>query len=149
MLQLNRTTSSDPDFQLLIVALDGELSILYGAEQEFFQGHNKIGPSAKVIVAYHQNQPVACGCFRPVDSTCVEIKRMFTKPAMRNQGFAKKVLNALEVWASEESFVRIILETGVRQPEAVAAYTKSGYKMITSYGTYVNNASSICMEKFL
>ncbi|HEY8938368.1 MAG TPA: GNAT family N-acetyltransferase [Cyclobacteriaceae bacterium] len=149
MLQLNRTTSSDPDFQRLVAALDRELSTLYGAEQKFFDGHNKIDVSAKVIVACHQNQPVACGCFRPVDSTCVEVKRMFTTPEMRNQGFAKKVLNALEAWAAEEGFTRVILETGNKQPEAVAAYTKSGYKVIANYGPYVNNASSICMEKFL
>ncbi|HTJ51995.1 MAG TPA: GNAT family N-acetyltransferase [Cyclobacteriaceae bacterium] len=149
MLQLNRTTASDPDFQYLVHALDQELSMLYGDEQEFFQGHNHIDLSAKVIVAYHQNQPVACGCFRPAAENCIEIKRMFTKPEMRNQGFAKKILNALEAWALEENVERIILETGVKQPEAVAAYTKSGYKVIENYGPYVNNASSICMEKFL
>ena len=149
MLQLNRTTASDPDFQYLVHALDQELLILYGEEQKFFQEHNQIGLSAKVIVAYYQNQPVACGCFRPTGSTCIEIKRMFTKPEMRNQGLAKKILNALEVWAIEENVERVILETGVKQPEAVAAYTKSGYKVIEDYGPYVNNASSICMEKFL
>jgi len=149
MLQLNRTTASDPDFQYLVIALDQELSILYGEEQKFFQRHNQIDLSAKVIVAYHQNQPVACGCFRPTAKNCVEIKRMFTLPEMRNQGFAKKILNALEAWALEENVERIILETGVKQPEAVAAYTKSDYKVIENYGHYVNNASSICMEKFL
>ena len=42
-----------------------------------------------------------------------------------------------------------MLETGQKQPEAIALYTKSGYRIIPNYGQYVGVESSVCFEKKL
>jgi putative acetyltransferase len=39
------------------------------------------------------------------------------------------------------------LETGKRQPEAIALYKKSGYKLIPNYGQYAAMDNSVCFEK--
>jgi len=39
------------------------------------------------------------------------------------------------------------LETGKKQPEAIALYKKSGYKVIPNYGQYKNVSNSVCMQK--
>jgi hypothetical protein len=42
-----------------------------------------------------------------------------------------------------------ILETGVNQPEAIAAYEKSGYVRIPNFYPYEEVRESICMQKGL
>ena len=46
-------------------------------------------------------------------------------------------------------FRRCILETGKKQPEAVALYTKAGYTTIQNYGQYQTVDNSVCFEKVL
>ena len=79
----------------------------------------------------------------------MEIKRMYTSPGSRGTGIATKILTELEVWATELSYERCVLETGKRQPEAIRLYTKSGYQQIPNYGQYVGIENSICFEKEL
>jgi putative acetyltransferase len=74
---------------------------------------------------------------------------MYTEPAKRGKGIAARVLSELEKWAAELSYQKCILETGIRQPEAISLYTKSGYKRIPNYGKYLNVENSVCFEKEL
>ena len=50
-----------------------------------------------------------------------EIKRMFVSPKARNSGVATSLLAALEASARESGMKRMILETGMAQPEAMDA----------------------------
>ncbi len=61
---------------------------------------------------------------------------MWTHPHYRRRGLAVRVLDALEDGACEAGYVRLILETGPRQPEAEALYAARGYERIESYGHY-------------
>jgi GNAT superfamily N-acetyltransferase len=70
-------------------------------------------------------------------------------PPYRNQGIGKKVLLELEHWAKREGYSVSILETGINQPEAIAAYEKSGYIRIPNFPPYVDIKESICMRKYL
>ena len=83
------------------------------------------------------------------DSTqhTVEIKRMFVRPENRGSGAAKQLLDELEKWAIEFGCSRAVLETGMKNPEAIRFYTKSGYATIENYGQYVGMETSICMAK--
>ncbi len=55
----------------------------------------------------------------------------------------------LEFWATEMSYEKCVLETGKRQPEAIALYAKNGYKVMRNYGQYAGIENSICFEKAL
>lgn len=47
----------------------------------------------------------------------------------------------------ELNFTECVLETGVKQPDAIALYRKSGYGIIPNYGQYLNIENSVCMRK--
>jgi len=74
---------------------------------------------------------------------------MYTLPENRGKGIATKVLSELELWATELSSEKCILETGKKQPEAIELYKKNGYKQIPNYGQYAEIENSICFEKNL
>jgi putative acetyltransferase len=149
MIIFIKATFSSPDFHRLIAGLDNEFVVRYPFLQNIFTSFNLMNENARVIMAYENTTPVACGAFRPVSGKTIEIKRMYTLPHYRNQGIGKRVLRELEQWAREEGFSVAILETGINQPEAIAAYEKSGYVRIPKFTPYVDVKESICMKKIL
>lgn len=149
MLSLIKTNSDSSDFRSLVVLLDADLQERYGEQQSFFSQFNKLDHIHHVIVAYENNQPVGCGAFKEYELGVAEIKRMYVKPFHRGKGIAGQILTALEQWAKDEGYNRCILETAVKQPEAIRLYEKSGYVLIPNYGQYIGVELSRCMEKKL
>jgi putative acetyltransferase len=149
MVTLKRTTSSDHDFQLLVIDLDKELWLRYPLIQQNFAPHNKLDRSFRVVIAYSGKTAVGCGCFRPMENKTLEIKRMYVKPDARGSGIAKMILRELEIWGTEEGFTESKLETGINQPEAIAVYNRAKYKQIPNYPPYTEISESICMAKVL
>jgi GNAT superfamily N-acetyltransferase len=74
---------------------------------------------------------------------------MYVHPDSRKQGIAAQILNELENWATEIGFSACVLETGKKQPEAIALYQKAGYQIIPNYGQYIGVDNSVCMLKQL
>lgn len=147
---LKRTTSENKDFQSLVALLDADLAIRDGADMHaFYHQFNGIAQLQQVIVSYEHNRAVGCGAFKPYGEDAVEMKRMYTAPDQRGRGVASLILNALEQWALELGFKRAVLETGIRQPEAIALYRKRGYVAISNYGQYEGLEDSLCFEKQL
>ncbi len=149
MIMFNRASFSNPNLQKLIAELDKEFVVRYPFIENIRIPFNLLNETARVVVAYDHTTPIACGAFRPVDETTIEIKRMYTVPSYRNQGIGKKILLELEHWARREGFSVSILETGINQPEAIAAYEKSGYTRVPNFPPYVDVKESICMRKYL
>ncbi|QDA60980.1 GNAT family N-acetyltransferase [Hymenobacter jejuensis] len=149
MLKLTRTTSDNPHFRQLVALLDQDLSIRDGADHAFYAQFNKIDKLNHVVVAYSNDEPVACGAFKEFSPELVEIKRMFVQPTQRGQGVAQAVLTELEQWAKELQYAGCVLETGKKQPEAIRLYQKSGYALIPNYGQYIGVENSVCMQKEL
>jgi putative acetyltransferase len=149
MLRFIRTNSSHKDFIKLVQMLDAELAVRDGADHAFYAQFNKILMIQHALVAYENDEPVACGGFKQFDETSVEVKRMYVLPQYRNKGIAAAVLQQLEQWAKEESYSSTVLETGMKQPEAIRLYEKSGYTRIANYGQYAGVYNSVCMKKEL
>ena len=61
---------------------------------------------------------------------------MYVVPAARGRGVSKVVLAALEDAARERGWTTLCLETGPRQPEAIALYSGAGYRPTTAFGAY-------------
>ena len=95
-----------------------------------------IGAQVIGFAAYHGNN-VGTGWFGP----------MGTDPAYRGRGIGGQILGELEGWAAELGFARAILETALKQPEAIGLYRKHGYRQIENYGPYVTQPKSVCFEK--
>lgn len=147
MITLVRTDSTNPDFVTLVRLLDAELLLRDGADNVFYSQFNKIDAIRYAIVAYLDEKPVGCGAFKVLDENTIEVKRMFTDEAARGKGVAKRVLKELEKWAAEEGYAVALLETGTRQPEAIAMYNNSGYSRIPNYGQYAGIENSVCFKK--
>ena len=149
MIRLQRTTSDNEDFRLLIPELDRELKSRYEERQAIYDRYNIIENNRNVVIAYKDEMPVGCGCFKKFDDHSVEIKRMFVKPEYRGQKIAASILQELENWAVELNISGTVLETGIKQPEAIHLYQKSGYIVVENYGPYKGLPESICMQKNL
>jgi GNAT superfamily N-acetyltransferase len=147
MRLLIRTAADDPAFLRLTGELTRELRERYGALQDQYEPHNNVENAAAVIVAEEDGAPVGCGCYRVVDESTIEIKRMYVPPAWRGRGVAARILERLEETARSHGFTAAILETGIRQPEAVRLYERHGYRVIENYGPYTGMAESVCMRK--
>jgi len=99
-------------------------------------------PEGIFFVAWRDGQPIGCAGWRLVGEPgdpmedVAEIKRMYVVPSARNTGVASALLKALEDSARENGVRRMILETGLAQPEAMALYAKMGYEKIPNYGYY-------------
>lgn len=149
MLRLERTDSDNKDFRYLVNFLDEDLAGRDGEDHSFYAQFNKVDLIKNVVVAYNDNIPVGCGAFKLYNGSIAEVKRMYVLPNYRNQGIAGKVLTELENWATELNYASCILETGKKQPEAIALYLKSGYTLIPNYGQYEGIENSVCMQKKL
>lgn len=149
MYRLQRTNSDDPDFQALVRELDKDLAIRNGEDHSFFAQFNKINAIKHVILAFENEQVVGCGAIKEYDADTMEVKRMFVPLEKRGKGIASAVLKELEHWAKELGYQTCVLETGRKQPEAIAVYKKNNYRIIQNYGQYAGVESSVCFEKHI
>jgi len=112
--------------------------------------HDLSGAAGGVfLLARIEGRPVGCGALRRHDDDTAEVKRMYVVPDARRRGVARVVLAALEAQAGRLGYRTIVLETGVRQPEAVALYESHGYSRRPAYDSHTDHPLSICMTKRL
>jgi len=150
MISVRHSTHIDTAFQTFCDQLNKEFRVRYPGSQHNFEPYNTVNDTSRVVIAYAGDIPAGCGCFRPTEEKgTIEIKRMYVREDFRGLGIAKIVLIELEKWAVTEGFTHSKLETGVKQPEAIALYTRNGYQQIPNYPPYVGVDLSICMIKKL
>ncbi len=142
-----RTNSKNKDFLNLVKELDAYLKITDEEEHDFYNQFNNIDVLKEVVVTYVSGIAVGCGAIKKFDNSAVEVKRMFVLKENRGTGVAQRLLVALENWATELGHTKCVLETGIRQIEAVKFYKESTYKGIPNYGQYIGMENSVCFEK--
>ncbi len=113
-------------------------------------------PQGLFLVGYLDGVPVACGGWRahdgPTPEFCrgdAEMKRLYVTQDARGNGYAREMLAAVERTAREAGRLRMVLETGTRQPEAIALYRSAGYATIPNFGVYRCSPLSVCFAKSL
>ncbi len=147
MITTLRTNSENKDFIKLVRLLDADLAKRDGDDHAFFAQYNKIDMIKNVVVVFKDNMPISCGAIKEFNKATMEVKRMYTLPEFRGKGMASIVLGELEKWTSELGYTKCILETGIKQPEAIQLYEKNSYQLIPNYGQYADVESSRCFEK--
>ena len=146
-IKVTKTNSENPDFIVLVAALDKSLWERYPELKTNYWGNNVIELNPNVVIIYLDNKAVACGCFKKYDKNTIELKRMFVSSEARGMGLAKKIIQELELWAHELGFSSSVLETLYKQKEAIGLYQKVGYTIVDNYAPYVGLENSICMKK--
>ncbi|MGW1725047.1 GNAT family N-acetyltransferase [Streptomyces sp. NPDC002306] len=114
-------------------------------------------PNGVYLIAYDEaGRPLATGGWRSKDRNGegnedgdAELKRMFVVADARGLGLARRILAALEEDARTAGRVRMVLETGTKQPEAIALYASSGYEPCVKFGLYRFHEESRCYAKAL
>jgi GNAT superfamily N-acetyltransferase len=106
-------------------------------------------PEGIFLVAWLDGKPAACGGLRKLEDGTAEVKRMYAQPWARKKGLGRRILRDLELAARRLGYLRIKLETGVRQPEAIALYESAGYTRCPVYGEFAVCPLSVCFEKVL
>ena len=148
-IEFIRTSSENPDFRIMVNALDDDLYQRNGEAQLQYRQYNQVDKIKHAIVIYIDDKAVGCGCFKPFDAKTVEMKRMFVIAELRGKQLAAKMLQELESWAVELGNTIAVLETGLRQIEAQRLYSVAGYFRTENYGQYLGMEDSICYRKEL
>jgi GNAT superfamily N-acetyltransferase len=136
----------------LIDALNAELSIRY---PEADANHFRLDPDevaegrGAFLIARRSGRPIGCGAVRRIDERTSEIKRMYVSPEERGRGIGRVLLVALEAEARALGISRLVLETGIRQAEAIALYERAGFSRIAPFGEYGGSRLSVRMAKQL
>jgi putative acetyltransferase len=135
------------DVRRLTSSSDAYLASLYPAESNHLTDIAAlVSKDVTFLAALCAGEAVGCGALVRTRPGECELKRMFVAAAHRRRGLARRILRALEVIASEEKRV-VRLETGVKQPEAMALYKSAGFVDIASFGSYAPDPLSVFMEK--
>ena len=155
MLELRAVAVDHPDVATLVAAVQQEYVHRYGGIDDTpVDPADFAPPHGFFVVGYVAGTPVACGGWRARDGTApplragdAEIKRMFVQTAYRGRGYARAVLAELERTAAAAGRRRTVLETGTRQPEAIALYTSAGYGPMPRFGLYRDSPNCRCFAK--
>ncbi|MFE0107240.1 GNAT family N-acetyltransferase [Streptomyces sp. NPDC059009] len=153
-----RTASfGDPDAITLNDRVQLEYAERYGDEGDVtpLDPMMFVPPRGLYLIAYDgRGTPVATGGWRTQDENDegysdgdAEIKRMYVTPEARGLGLARRILAALEEDARAAGRTRMVLETGTKQPEAIALYTSTGYTPCPKFGLYRHEPLSRCYAK--
>ncbi len=146
-----------PDAARLVEAVQEEYVARYGGRDETPLDPGEFAAGRGMfLVLYDGDRPAATGAWRwhadvagVEQGSCAEIKRMYVAPAHRRRGHARRMLAELEQRASAAGARTMILETGLRQPEAITLYESAGYLPIPGFGHYRDAPLSRCYARVL
>ena len=144
VLDLRPVSYGHPDAVRLVEEVQAEYVVRYGGPDGALMEDAMFAPPAGAFfVAFLDGEPVGTGAWRitevgrePGGSTVAEIKRMYVRAGVRRTGVARAVLAHLESTAAAAGAEVLVLETGLRQPEAIRLYESSGYRPVTPFGYY-------------
>ena len=139
-----------PDAVAMIDEVQREYVIRYGGPDDTPVDPAEFAPPLGLfLVGYLDGVPVCCGGWRAHEDGTVEIKRMYVTPAARGRGLARAMLAELELSAKLAGHRRLVLETGQKQPEAIALYRSAGYTDVPEFGYYAGWPLSVHLGKSL
>jgi GNAT superfamily N-acetyltransferase len=148
-LQIRPVRFVDPDAQALVAEVQAEYVVRYGGPDETpLEAGVFDPPSGAFFVGYVDGAPVAMGGWRcraelfAVGGRAAEVKRMYVARDFRRRGLARVMLAHLEATATVAGADAMVLETGLRQPEAIALYESAGYLPVERFGHYAWSPTS-------
>jgi putative acetyltransferase len=150
-IAITRESVTSDVARALIEARHAELTALYADTREAdfvdLPSRDLVHGAGVFLVARLDGRPVGCGALRRLGDDQGEIKRMYVVPDARRQGVGRAVLTALEAEARQLGIAALILETGERQPEAIALYRSAGFERCPCWGDYLDSPLAVCLAK--
>jgi molybdate transport system substrate-binding protein len=87
------------------------------------------GGNFDVVVSPERDIVGCCGIY-PVDPTTCELRKMYLRPAARGHGLGSRLLRRALAFARGQGFRRMELETASVLKDAIALYTREGFRPI-------------------
>ncbi len=154
--EIRRVGYGHPDALALIEEVQEEYVVRYGGRDDTPLDPLMFEPPAgSFYVGYLEERPLVTGAWRRTTieafgtTATAEVKRMYVAPPGRARGLARRMLAHLEETAAAAGVEALVLETGLRQPEAIALYESSGYLAVPGFGYYRDAPLSRCFGKLL
>lgn len=144
-MEIIEVPPTDPRLAPLVGAMRVELDALYPEEIDF--AHPTVKEAARFLLVLAGGAAIGCCAVQPLDGGEAELKRMYVDPAWRGRGIARRLMPEAEALAVRVGARRFKLETGIRQPEAVAVYERAGFTRIPNYPPYDRWELSVCYAK--
>lgn len=141
----------DPVAQYLVERVQQEYVVRYGGRDgAAVEPADFLPPRGTFLVAEVDGVPAACGAWRVHDGDgAVEIKRVYVEPDFRRRGLAQLIMGALEESAARAGHRSVVLNSGLRQPEALELYARLGYRDVPGYGMYARSPDARFLGKEL
>ena len=137
-INVERALTPTPELTEIVGELDAVLGALYSAEQRHgLRIEQLFEPNIRFFLAYADGAPAGCGGVA-LFGTYAEIKRMYTREAVRGQGVAKTLLARLEREARDAGTPVLRLETGTYQDAAIGLYERCGFRRCAAFGHYAS-----------
>jgi putative acetyltransferase len=150
VLSIARESPRQDDLVRLIRRSDALMQSLYPAESNHLVDIDSLAqPHVHFFVAREEGRALGCGAFVMGRHRQAEMKRVFVDATARGKGVARAIMDALERAAASEGVTLMQLETGIKQPEAIALYRKFGYVERGPFGSYQPDPLSLFMENRL
>jgi GNAT superfamily N-acetyltransferase len=149
---VTRADIDSPVVQELFEELNAGLTALYpeaGANHFSLSADEVAQGRGAVFIAEIGGDIAGCAAVRMLDGHTAEFKRMYVRAAFRKRGVAAALMQSVEREARGLGATRAVLETGARQPAAVALAERFGFKRIAPFGEYLGSPLSVCLGKKL
>jgi putative acetyltransferase len=150
VLRFERASVDAAESEQLMQEFWREIDELYGnAAPTHWQLTGMKDPRAAFVIVRREGDVLGCAALRPLTDNTVELKRMYVRPEARRHGIARQLVAHMEALARELGFSELWLETGLRQPAAVALYEHLGYTRRAAFGDHKDDPLNVCFEKRL
>jgi putative acetyltransferase len=137
-----------PEIRALLQMSDDYMAGLYPAESNHLLDIASLQrPEVSFLVARVDGRALGCGAYVNSPEGWGEIKRMFVSPEARGQRLGRRLLLEIERLAILHGARWLRLETGAKQPEALALYRSAGFVDTGPFGSYKADPLSLFMEK--
>lgn len=103
--------------------------------------------AGRFFVIRRNEDAIGCGAYVWREDGVVELKHIYVEPAARGLGCGKALLTHIETVALADGVLTIVLETSLKQPEAIGLYAAYGYRPCPPYT--LCHTESVFMEKSL
>lgn len=154
-INIQQVRTDHADVAALADEVQAYYASIYGGPDASPMDHDEFAPPrGAFFVGYDGGRPVAMGGWRMHDPikgypamNPAEIKRMYVVSVARGRGLARQLLAHLEQTARSAGADALVLETGLRQGDAIALYRSAGFSDIPAFGFYAGDALAVHLGK--
>jgi ribosomal protein S18 acetylase RimI-like enzyme len=90
-------------------------------------------PTGRLLIAMQGDEIAGCVALRQLEPGVCEMKRLFVRPAFRGLGIGRALTDRIIQEAGEAGYQRLRLDTLPSMAEALALYSRIGFREIPPY----------------